>query len=59
MSTEKERVISPIDGSIVEFYFPPLFQDESRAIQEQLEASVQEKSLDFEEMKRRLVKAVR
>ncbi|CAF0815423.1 unnamed protein product [Adineta ricciae] len=34
-------------------------RNEHNKIQEQLEASIQEKTLDFEEMKRRLVKAVR
>jgi hypothetical protein len=35
------------------------FQRELNKAQEQLEAALQEKTLDFEEMKRRLVKAVR
>lgn len=35
------------------------FQQELTKAKEQLEAALQEKILDFEEMKRRLVKAVR
>ena len=35
------------------------FQNEFREVQERLEFSLQEKTLDFEEMKRRLIKAVR
>lgn len=56
LSAELDRVKKSLEGERIAFEKERL---EQKKIQEQLELSLHERTLDFEEMKRRLVKAVK